>query len=168
MSSASFPTRRRHAPDRRHPPRAERRLGRPARPLHDPGNYRPVEQRSHRHAACRRSLTSPAKTAGEHDDNVAATPPNGTRPAPGLSRGYSSVTTSQFNSSRSSCAFLSVTSPWVVTDQKCKKMRWNGHCDVVTFLENRFGVIFSDEDLSPENFATVRSIADFVARKFTA
>ena len=43
-----------------------------------------------------------------------------------------------------------------------------GILDVVTFLENRFGVIFSDEDLSPENFATVRSIADFVARKFTA
>lgn len=40
-----------------------------------------------------------------------------------------------------------------------------GILDVVTFLENQFGVTIADEDLSPENFATVRSIAEFVSQK---
>ncbi len=40
-----------------------------------------------------------------------------------------------------------------------------GILDVVTFLEKQFGVALSREDLSPENFATVRSIAEFVSQK---
>jgi acyl carrier protein len=40
-----------------------------------------------------------------------------------------------------------------------------GILDVVTFLENQFGVTIADEDLSPENFASVRSIAEFVSQK---
>jgi hypothetical protein len=35
---------RHHPPGRRHPPRAERRMGRPARPLHHTGKCRAVER----------------------------------------------------------------------------------------------------------------------------
>jgi len=40
-----------------HPPRAERRMGRPTRPLHDAGNHGSVERRSFRQAARRGRLT---------------------------------------------------------------------------------------------------------------
>lgn len=36
---------------------------------------------------------------------------------------------------------------------------------LVTFLEAKFGIAVADEDLVPENFRSVESIADFVARK---
>ena len=36
---------------------------------------------------------------------------------------------------------------------------------LVTFLEANFGITVADEDLVPENFRSVESIADFVARK---
>ena len=36
---------------------------------------------------------------------------------------------------------------------------------LIAFLESRFGVRFSDEDLVPENFESVRCLADFVDRK---
>ena len=40
-----FPQRRSHHPTRRsHTPRTERRMGRPTRPLHDPGNHGRVER----------------------------------------------------------------------------------------------------------------------------
>ena len=38
-------------------------------PLHDPGNHRPLERRSHRQAARRGRLTIPAIPAGERDDH---------------------------------------------------------------------------------------------------
>lgn len=40
-----------------------------------------------------------------------------------------------------------------------------GILEVVTFLEKEFDVIIVDEDLSPENFGSVRSIARFVEQK---
>ena len=41
----NLPKRRRHhAPRGSNPDGTERRMGRPARPLHDPGNHRPLEQ----------------------------------------------------------------------------------------------------------------------------
>ena len=42
-------------------------MGRATRPLHDPGNHRPVERRSHRQAARRGRLTIPASPAGESE-----------------------------------------------------------------------------------------------------
>src|SRR6266581_762541 len=58
-----LPQRGRYHPARRcHPARAERRMGRPARALHDPGNHRTFERRSPHQAARRRgSLTIPAQ-----------------------------------------------------------------------------------------------------------
>jgi acyl carrier protein len=40
-----------------------------------------------------------------------------------------------------------------------------GVLEVVTFLEREFHVAVSDDDLSPENFQTIQSIAAFVRRK---
>lgn len=37
--------------------------------------------------------------------------------------------------------------------------------ELVMFMEQRFGIIVRDEELSEENFATVRDIADLVASK---
>ena len=34
---------------------------------------------------------------------------------------------------------------------------------LLTFLEQQFGIVISDDDLMPENFASVRAIADLVA-----
>lgn len=36
---------------------------------------------------------------------------------------------------------------------------------LVGYLENRFDVQVRDEDLVPENFATIDNIVDFIARK---
>jgi putative transposase len=56
------------------------RMGRPARPLHDAGNDRLVERRSHRQAARRDgSLMIPATPAGERDTAAAHTPRLGAR-----------------------------------------------------------------------------------------
>lgn len=44
-------------------------MGRAAKPLNDAGNNRPVERGSHRRAACRDRLTSPA-LAGDRDDRA--------------------------------------------------------------------------------------------------
>ena len=40
-----------------------------------------------------------------------------------------------------------------------------GILEVVTFLENEFGITIVDEELSPENFESVRSLSAFVQQK---
>lgn len=40
-----------------------------------------------------------------------------------------------------------------------------GITELVGFLESKFGVVVADEDLTPDNFRSVDSIAAFVARK---
>jgi acyl carrier protein len=40
-----------------------------------------------------------------------------------------------------------------------------GILEVVTFIENEFGIRVTDEDLMPENFSSVKSIAAFVQTK---
>jgi acyl carrier protein len=40
-----------------------------------------------------------------------------------------------------------------------------GLTQIVDFCESRYGIRVTDEDLVPENFQTVRSLAEFVARK---
>ena len=41
----------------------------------------------------------------------------------------------------------------------------HGVMELVGFLEERYGISVADEDLSPENFESVASIAGFVERK---
>jgi tape measure domain-containing protein len=67
---------RRRPPRRRHSPRAVRRMGHPARPLHDPGNHRRRQQHSPRQPVRRDRLTrrpNPPRI-------IAPTPRVGTRP----------------------------------------------------------------------------------------
>jgi acyl carrier protein len=40
-----------------------------------------------------------------------------------------------------------------------------GVLDIVNFLESEFGIVASDDELIPENFRTVQSIAGYVERK---
>jgi acyl carrier protein len=40
-----------------------------------------------------------------------------------------------------------------------------GITELVTFLENRFGIKVGDEDLQPDNFRSVDAIVAFVGRK---
>ena len=40
-----------------------------------------------------------------------------------------------------------------------------GTLDVVAFVEHSFGIEVSDDDLTPENFASIRALATFVLRK---
>lgn len=40
-----------------------------------------------------------------------------------------------------------------------------GILEVVTFIENEFGIVVSDEELLPENFGSVSSLASFVQSK---
>jgi acyl carrier protein len=40
-----------------------------------------------------------------------------------------------------------------------------GTMELVVFLEERFGIEVTDEDLVPENFKSVNAIADFAGRK---
>ena len=40
-----------------------------------------------------------------------------------------------------------------------------GILEVVSFMENEFKIAIADEELSPENFGTVRSLANFVQQK---
>jgi acyl carrier protein len=40
-----------------------------------------------------------------------------------------------------------------------------GILDLVTFLENEFGIAVSDEDLLPENFGSMHSLTNFVQQK---
>src|SRR6266436_583731 len=54
-------------------------MGRAARPLHDPGNHGSIERGSNLQAACRGSLKTPAKPAGERENHDALTPRPGTR-----------------------------------------------------------------------------------------
>jgi acyl carrier protein len=42
-----------------------------------------------------------------------------------------------------------------------------GMLDLVTFLETTFAIQLSDEELTPENFATIRALATFVEQKKT-
>ena len=44
----------------------------------------------------------------------------------------------------------------------------HGLMEVVTFLESRYGVAVSDDDLLPENFESLESIEAFVTRKAAA
>jgi acyl carrier protein len=43
-----------------------------------------------------------------------------------------------------------------------------GVLDVVQFLEEKFGLMLSDEDMLSENFETIASIAEFVAGQLEA
>src|SRR5579884_1995654 len=56
-------------------------MGRPAGPLHDPGNHRPVERRSHRQAARRGRMTPAGQTRRRAYAIAAPTPRQGTRSA---------------------------------------------------------------------------------------
>lgn len=40
-----------------------------------------------------------------------------------------------------------------------------GILDLVTFVENEFGIAVSDEDLLPENFGSIHSLTNFVQQK---
>jgi acyl carrier protein len=40
-----------------------------------------------------------------------------------------------------------------------------GMLDLVSFLEKSFSIQIADEELTPENFATIASLTDFVKRK---
>jgi len=40
-----------------------------------------------------------------------------------------------------------------------------GVLDLVRFLEQNFGVQLSDDDLTPENFATIHSISNLIRQK---
>lgn len=40
-----------------------------------------------------------------------------------------------------------------------------GVLDVVTFIENDFGITVNDDDLTPENFQTIGQIATYVQKK---
>ena len=40
-----------------------------------------------------------------------------------------------------------------------------GILEVVTFVENEFGIVVSDEELVPDNFGSVHSVANFVQVK---
>jgi acyl carrier protein len=37
--------------------------------------------------------------------------------------------------------------------------------EVVSFVENEFGIVVSDEDLLPENFGSIQSLTNFVHGK---
>jgi acyl carrier protein len=41
----------------------------------------------------------------------------------------------------------------------------HGVMELVAFLEERYGISVSDEDLTPENFESIARIDEFVARK---
>ena len=77
-SSASSQRGRHHPPGRRHPARAERRVGR-RKAIHDTGIHRSDQRHSHRQAARRGSLSLPAQHAGYRDRRRALTPRGGTR-----------------------------------------------------------------------------------------
>jgi acyl carrier protein len=40
-----------------------------------------------------------------------------------------------------------------------------GILEVVTFFENEFGIVLSDEELLPENFGSLSSLSNFVWQK---
>jgi acyl carrier protein len=40
-----------------------------------------------------------------------------------------------------------------------------GILEVVTFMEKEFGIVVSDEDLLPDNFGSIYSLADFIHNK---
>ena len=40
-----------------------------------------------------------------------------------------------------------------------------GVIELITFLEQRFGLAIGDRELRPENFDSIRRVADFVERK---
>jgi len=40
-----------------------------------------------------------------------------------------------------------------------------GILEVVTFVEKEFGIVVSDEDLTPENFGSIHNLANFVHNK---
>jgi acyl carrier protein len=44
----------------------------------------------------------------------------------------------------------------------------HGIVEIVAFLEERYGIAISDDDLTPERFATIASIEAFVAERSVA
>lgn len=44
----------------------------------------------------------------------------------------------------------------------------HGIVEIVAFLEERYGIAISDDELTPENFASIASIERFVERKGTS
>ncbi len=76
--SASAPWRHRPA-DRREPPQAERRRGRPESRIHDAGSHRSRERQYNRQDARRGRLSGPAPPAGYRNRRQALTPPPRTR-----------------------------------------------------------------------------------------
>jgi acyl carrier protein len=43
-----------------------------------------------------------------------------------------------------------------------------GFLELITFVEERFGIEITDSELIPENFDTLRKMSDFVERKMGA
>jgi acyl carrier protein len=42
-----------------------------------------------------------------------------------------------------------------------------GFLELITFVEERFAIAITDNELAPENFDTLRKIADFVEKKMS-
>lgn len=40
-----------------------------------------------------------------------------------------------------------------------------GFLEIITFVEERFGIEIADEEVIPENLGTLRKVSEFVARK---
>ncbi len=40
-----------------------------------------------------------------------------------------------------------------------------GFLDIITFMEQRFGIEIADDEVIPENFDTLRKMSEFVERK---
>ena len=66
-------------------------------------------------------------------------------------------------------SFLSRRSPRTLGDDEslidCGALDSIGILELVTYLEQEFEVQLSDEDVSPENFRTIRSVAGFLIGK---
>jgi len=68
-------------------------------------------------------------------------------------------------------AFLSSQFPTIKNVGNDVPLLKNGHIDslgildVVTFIENEFGIVISDEELLPENFESISSLTNFVQAK---
>jgi len=43
-----------------------------------------------------------------------------------------------------------------------------GFLDIITFMEQRFGIKINDDEVIPENFDTLRRMSEFVERKMSA
>jgi acyl carrier protein len=52
-----------------------------------------------------------------------------------------------------------------VSLQKSGILDSTGFLEIITFIEERFGVNVADSEVVPENFETLRKISEFVERK---